>query len=78
MECEHLFLSTCAPVHEPLTHTVVLAILLQVPTTVFTPLEYSCVGLSEEGAVSQFGPDSVEVMSALPTCCPPAGQHTEI
>ena len=55
---------------------MVLAILLQVPTTVFTPLEYSCVGLSEEGAMSQFGPDSVEVMmSALPTCCLLVGEH---
>ena len=72
-------LSTYAPVHEPTTHTVFLAILLQVPTTVFTPLEYSCVGLSEEGAVSQFGPDSVEViMSALPTYCPLACEHTQI
>ena len=72
-------LSTYTPVHKALTHTVVLAILLQVPTTVFTPLEYSCVGLSEEGAVSQFGPDSVEViLSALPTCCLLACEHTQI
>ena len=39
-----------------------------VPTTVFTPLEYACVGLSEEQAVDQFGPDAIEVyhMQASP------------
>jgi len=31
------------------------------PTTVFTPLEYSCVGLSEEQAEQKFGSDSIEV-----------------
>ncbi|XP_066465680.1 thioredoxin reductase 2, mitochondrial isoform X2 [Tiliqua scincoides] len=36
-----------------------------VPTTVFTPLEYSCVGLSEEEAISRFGPDNVEVYHAF-------------
>mmetsp|Transcript_23332 Transcript_23332/g.28752 ORF Transcript_23332/g.28752 Transcript_23332/m.28752 type:complete len:251 (-) Transcript_23332:497-1249(-) len=30
-------------------------------TTIFTPLEYGCCGLSEEDAVSKFGEDSVEV-----------------
>eukprot|EP00271_Cylindrocystis_brebissonii_P015462 TRINITY_DN38363_c0_g1_i1.p1 TRINITY_DN38363_c0_g1~~TRINITY_DN38363_c0_g1_i1.p1 ORF type:complete len:504 (-),score=108.36 TRINITY_DN38363_c0_g1_i1:1425-2936(-) len=33
----------------------------QVPTTVFTPLEYGCVGMSEEDAVAQFGEENVEV-----------------
>ncbi|XP_033168405.1 thioredoxin reductase 1, mitochondrial isoform X1 [Drosophila mauritiana] len=32
-----------------------------VATTVFTPLEYACVGLSEEDAVKQFGADEIEV-----------------
>ncbi|XP_052850137.1 thioredoxin reductase 1, mitochondrial isoform X3 [Drosophila gunungcola] len=32
-----------------------------VATTVFTPLEYACVGLSEEDAVKQYGEDEVEV-----------------
>ncbi|XP_017137553.1 thioredoxin reductase 1, mitochondrial isoform X1 [Drosophila miranda] len=32
-----------------------------VATTVFTPLEYACVGLSEEDAVKQHGADGVEV-----------------
>ncbi|XP_037727398.1 thioredoxin reductase 1, mitochondrial isoform X2 [Drosophila subpulchrella] len=32
-----------------------------VATTVFTPLEYACVGLSEEDAVKQYGADEVEV-----------------
>ncbi|EPY90145.1 thioredoxin reductase 2, mitochondrial precursor [Camelus ferus] len=35
-----------------------------VPTTVFTPLEYGCVGLSEEEAVARPGEDSVEVYHA--------------
>lgn len=34
---------------------------VNVPTTVFTPLEYGAVGLSEEAAVEQFGPDNVEI-----------------
>lgn len=33
----------------------------QVPTTVFTPLEYGCVGLSEEEAVALHGQEHVEV-----------------
>ncbi|XP_037086398.1 thioredoxin reductase 1, cytoplasmic-like isoform X2 [Pollicipes pollicipes] len=32
-----------------------------VPTTVFTPMEYGCIGLSEEDAVSRFGADDIEV-----------------
>eukprot|EP00062_Callorhinchus_milii_P016298 gi/632967690/ref/XP_007900117.1/ PREDICTED: thioredoxin reductase 2, mitochondrial [Callorhinchus milii] len=36
----------------------------KVPTTVFTPLEYGCVGLSEEKAVSSFGQDNIEVYHA--------------
>ena len=31
-----------------------------IPTTVFTPSEYGCVGLSEEQAVEQFGAENVE------------------
>lgn len=31
-----------------------------IPTTIFTPLEYSCCGLSEEAAVEKLG-DDVEV-----------------
>lgn len=34
---------------------------LQVPTTVFTPLEYGVVGMSEEEATSKYGKDSIEV-----------------
>jgi len=30
-------------------------------TTVFTPLEYSCVGLSEEDAIEKYGEDGIEV-----------------
>ena len=32
-----------------------------VPTTVFTPIEYGCVGLSEEQAIKQYGDADVEV-----------------
>jgi len=32
-----------------------------VPTTVFTPLEYGCVGLSEEDAVDKYGEDNLEI-----------------
>ncbi|XP_058818169.1 thioredoxin reductase 1, mitochondrial isoform X3 [Topomyia yanbarensis] len=35
-----------------------------VATTVFSPLEYGCVGLSEEAAEAQFGKDKVEVYHA--------------
>lgn len=35
-----------------------------VATTVFTPLEYGCVGLSEEAAVSRHGADNIEVYHA--------------
>ncbi|XP_077165112.1 thioredoxin reductase 2, mitochondrial isoform X1 [Paroedura picta] len=36
-----------------------------VPTTVFTPLEYGCVGLSEEQASGLLGPDNIEVYHAF-------------
>ncbi|XP_063219783.1 thioredoxin reductase 1, cytoplasmic-like [Bacillus rossius redtenbacheri] len=32
-----------------------------IPTTVFTPLEYGCIGLAEEDAVAKFGQDNIEV-----------------
>ncbi|XP_064473456.1 thioredoxin reductase 1, cytoplasmic-like isoform X2 [Ornithodoros turicata] len=32
-----------------------------VPTTVFTPIEYGCVGLSEEKALSKYGEANIEV-----------------
>ena len=32
-----------------------------VATTIFTPLEYSCVGLSEEAAIETYGLDNIEV-----------------
>lgn len=34
---------------------------INVCTTVFTPIEYSCVGLSEEAAIAKLGADNVEV-----------------
>ena len=33
----------------------------QVATAVFTPLEYACVGLSEDAAIAKLGADNVEV-----------------
>ncbi|XP_014246375.1 thioredoxin reductase 1, mitochondrial isoform X2 [Cimex lectularius] len=35
-----------------------------VATTVFTPLEYGCVGLSEEAATSKFGKENLEIYHA--------------
>ncbi|XP_044734288.1 thioredoxin reductase 1, mitochondrial isoform X3 [Chrysoperla carnea] len=35
-----------------------------VATTVFTPLEYGCVGLSEEAAIEKYGADNIEVYHA--------------
>ncbi|CAH1371069.1 hypothetical protein MTP99_012558 [Tenebrio molitor] len=35
-----------------------------VATTVFTPLEYGCVGLSEEAAIRRFGEENVEIYHA--------------
>ena len=32
-----------------------------VPTTVFTPMEYGCVGLSEEDAIAKYGDENIEV-----------------
>ncbi|XP_033113803.1 thioredoxin reductase 1, cytoplasmic-like [Anneissia japonica] len=34
---------------------------VNVPTTVFTPLEYGCCGLAEEDAIKQYGEDNIEV-----------------
>ncbi|MEE6504333.1 hypothetical protein FKM82_005150 [Ascaphus truei] len=36
-----------------------------VPTTVFTPLEYGCVGMSEEAAAERYGEDAIEVFHAF-------------
>ncbi|RZB38614.1 Pyr redox 2 domain containing protein [Asbolus verrucosus] len=32
-----------------------------IATTIFTPLEYGCVGLSEETAIERFGADNIEI-----------------
>lgn len=39
----------------------------KVPTTVFTPLEYGCCGLSEEKAIEKFGEENIEVSSPFPS-----------
>ena len=33
----------------------------KIPTTVFTPLEYGVVGVSEEAAIDKYGDSNVEV-----------------
>lgn len=33
----------------------------QVPTTVFTPIEYGCCGLAEEDAIAKFGEENIEI-----------------
>lgn len=37
----------------------------KVPTTVFTPLEYGCVGLSEQDALLKYGEDFLEIYHAF-------------
>ncbi|KAK6192120.1 hypothetical protein SNE40_003654 [Patella caerulea] len=37
----------------------------KIATTVFTPIEYGCVGMSEEMAVEQFGEDDIEIYHAF-------------
>eukprot|EP00002_Diphylleia_rotans_P005489 TRINITY_DN1463_c0_g1_i6.p1 TRINITY_DN1463_c0_g1~~TRINITY_DN1463_c0_g1_i6.p1 ORF type:complete len:573 (+),score=111.19 TRINITY_DN1463_c0_g1_i6:101-1819(+) len=32
-----------------------------IPTVVFTPMEYGCIGLSEEAAIARFGAENIEV-----------------
>jgi len=32
-----------------------------IPTTVFTPTEYGCIGFSEEDAIKKYGEDNIEV-----------------
>jgi thioredoxin reductase (NADPH) len=34
---------------------------VNVCTTVFTPIEYSCVGMTEDNCIAKYGPDSIEV-----------------
>jgi len=38
-----------------------------VPTTVFTPMEYGCIGLSEEDAIAKYGPGDIEVYHSFLT-----------
>ncbi|KAI1890469.1 hypothetical protein AGOR_G00154030 [Albula goreensis] len=38
---------------------------VNVPTTVFTPLEYGCCGLSEEKALELYGQENIEVFHSL-------------
>ncbi|XP_074861249.1 thioredoxin reductase 3 [Carettochelys insculpta] len=38
---------------------------VNVPTTVFTPLEYGCCGLPEERAIKEYGKENIEVFHTL-------------
>lgn len=38
---------------------------INVATTVFTPLEYGCIGYSEEDAITKFGQENIEVSEVL-------------
>ena len=38
---------------------------VNVPTTVFTPLEYGAIGYSEEDAIEKFGDSNIEVLSLI-------------
>lgn len=38
---------------------------VNVATTVFTPLEYGCCGLSEEDAIEKYGEANIEVCSRV-------------
>ena len=40
-----------------------------VPTTVFTPIEYGSVGLSEERAVELYGLEDIEVRKKKTSSC---------
>lgn len=42
---------------------------VNVPTTVFTPMEYGACGLSEERAVGLYGQENIEVTSQSRSCC---------
>jgi pyruvate/2-oxoglutarate dehydrogenase complex dihydrolipoamide dehydrogenase (E3) component len=37
------------------------------PTTIFTPLEYSCSGMAEEAAIKEYGRDDISVYHILYT-----------
>jgi pyruvate/2-oxoglutarate dehydrogenase complex dihydrolipoamide dehydrogenase (E3) component len=47
---------------------------VNVCTTVFTPLEYGCCGLSEEEAIEKYGEEDLEVRNNT-ICLTPANEH---
>ena len=49
---------------------------VNVPTTVYTPLEYGCCGLSEEAALELKGEDNLEVRRLLPSPPTRPPKHT--
>lgn len=50
---------------------------VNVPTTVFTPLEYGCIGLSEERAEELYGKDNIEVYHGFFTPLEHTVTHSE-
>lgn len=44
---------------------------INVPTTVFTPLEYGCIGLSEEAAIQKYSKNIIEVHNHVLVTCNP-------
>ncbi len=38
---------------------------INIPTTIFTPLEYSTVGFSEEDAIDIYGQDNIKVYFSI-------------
>jgi len=48
-----------------------------IPTTVFTPLEYGCCGLNEEEAIATYGEKNIEVYHTRFTALEHAAVHRE-
>lgn len=38
---------------------------VNVATTVFTPMEYGCIGYSEEDAIAKFGEENIKIYHSL-------------
>jgi len=49
-----------------------------IPTSVFTPFEYGCVGLSEEDAIKKFGKENVETFLSRYGALEVAASHPKI
>ena len=76
MNCFHTLLALLQPLRPCVTAGLRLSARLYgggtdkmdynlVPTTVFTPLEYGCIGMAEELAVETYGADNIEVYQSF-------------